>query len=436
MTPSTHCRASERADLKAFADRELPFRERRNVARHLRGCPACREELLAMTNLSTELRETAAPETPLAPELRAQILDQLPSPGALLDAEAVRRKKRVARKKLVLALGACAVAGVLTVNWFGSDVKSTFSAAALSSGASADMAAEPMSAGGAGSFSMGAGAVSAAKATNSFSKTTKELADETASQRAAAPNTAEAPAASVTTFDAQPDSVVPAERAVHREGSLTVAVANAETASDDTTAIIKNAGGFVAQNSLQTGAGQHRTATLDCRVPVDKFELVVSKVGALGSVRAKSLNGQDITAQVAGAGARSQSLEGELAVAQARLDKIQRAKKPNAGTVYESRAEVRTLRMQAAQARAQLETLRKYGSLASLYVSLQEGAPPLAQKSSWADSLSPTTRAAWDAFGSNARLPLQLVLWVLAYAPLWLPALLVWRKWGRKWLAE
>ncbi len=486
MNPNPILHARLRADLKAFADHELPPFARFAVARHLRGCGSCREELHNMKTLSHDLRENEAETQPLSDELRAHILDQVPEPDLVANEEIARRQRRVARKKMVLALGTCALAGIISFSALQNTTRNTFNKVSDSMSASDQNGAlSDSSSGEAASPSAGhnssvvvggvgnpppppnvssANSVEVDRATgiandlrardNVTLKQSRAVyadghvkAQEDEAQRFALNNVTRrrsiSGASAATDSISIPgdaraanpafQSVVPPSRVVHREGSVTVAVSNAESASDNATAIIRNAGGFVASVALETGAGQKRTATLDCRVPVEQFETVVQKIGQLGTVRAKSLSGQDITAQVARVGAQREAWSQELSIAPARLRKIEGAKKTEQGRIAQSRADVRAVRLQAAQARAQLETLKKYGSLSSLYVSLQDGVP-VAKTAGWTDSLSPTTRAAWDSFGSNARLPLQFALWILAYSPLWLPTLLIWRKYGRKWL--
>ncbi len=225
------------------------------------------------------------------------------------------------------------------------------------------------------------------------------------------------------------------QRQVHKEGSLTVITDNAEAGGLAVENIVKNAGGFVASNSLSTGAGEIRSATLDCRVPVEKFELVTQKIGALGTVRAKSLNGEDITARVAAAAARKTALSREFSVASAQLrQKEKAAKRRDAQALYYARLEVRQLRLQAAQSRAALQTLQRFSALSSLFVTVQDKPKPVAPAGT-AAGLGGTARAAWSSFLASAQLPLQILIWILAYAPLWLPALILWSKFGRKWIS-
>ncbi|RYX81876.1 DUF4349 domain-containing protein [bacterium] len=466
VNPNQHERI--RADLKAFADGELSPFARFFVARHLRGCPSCREELIQMQTLSTELRESDPEAAPLSSDLRAHILENAPTSDDIQEGEIIR-PRRISPRKVIFAVGLSVVAAIILFPTFGKprenarrgvayDLPADPNSSSFNSsrGIGGPVAMSPImppappapSAGAVGDDARRRAETESSRAASDFKSSNSPAAlDQLKNTQGDEQQAVSSNGNGSTDFSvnlASPSgrnetfSAVPATRAVHREGSISVSVQNAEAAGDEATSIIKNAGGFVANTTLQTGNGQRRTAVLDCRVPVTQFETVAKKIGALGKVRAKALSGQDITAQVAQSGARRQTLSNELSIAQARLAKLENSRKPNSYDIYRLRAEVRTLRMQASQARAALETLQKYGSLSSLYVSLQDGDPTIAtpQAAGWFDTLSPSTQAAWSAFASNARLPVQLIMWILAYSPLWIPALIIYRKYGRKWLTE
>ena len=227
------------------------------------------------------------------------------------------------------------------------------------------------------------------------------------------------------------DNVVPAQRAVHKQGSISVAVDDAEAKGSAVEILVKNVGGFVANNALSTGSDGRKTATLDVRVPVAQFEAVVGKIGKLGVVREKSVNGEDITQRVTQAGAQKQSLARELSIREAQLREADPKKAAARRNIV---ADVRQLRFQANQARAQLEYLQKYAALATLFVTLQDKAK-VAPVASSTGELKSTARAAWSSFLTTAQWPIQLLIWIAAYSPLWVPALILWRKFGRKWMA-
>lgn len=460
-------------DLKAFLDGELPFLRRQQLRRHLKTCPRCREEIRQMQTLSEEIQTEAA--EPMSAELRAKILENAPAaPDAKIVAP--KSRKRTA-KKLGLAL---AGVGLLAVGFQASQTALRNSPEQASErnatqsslqevpvGSAPATSAQP--AAGAASSASTAGAVSAPKAAApSAARAAQELPTQNSARAAvdaAAPRSSASSQPQSTIITGTPyrrhldgsnyafvDGHVkflqsstgdkaasnfefaPPQRAVHREGNVTVAVDNAETASDAVAGIVSNAGGFVATNGLSTANDGRRSATLDVRIPVDKFEAIVAKIGGLGTVRAKNINGTDVTQQLTQANARRAAFSNELSISQTRLrEKEAIAKKRDAGTIYQLRAEVRDARLRATQARAQWEYIRKYAALSTLYVVLQDKTKPAADVVG-SNLFGSTGGQAWATFLSAAKLPLQLLIWILAYSPLWIPALLVWKKWGRKWL--
>lgn len=444
-------------DLKAYLDGELTLLRRFKVRRHLQKCPQCREEIQLMQSLSEEIKvEDAAP---LDVDLRAKILQNAPR-----NAVAPPKNRRRTVKKLGLALAGVALVAI----GFNASQPLPQGAApasgekALSASGETPLLAPPSaspSAGVAGDDESVAGSVSAAAPSN-FTRSVERRGqngarnEEVAQRRAARHSTRGASTlrandgnllfsdgherlsgAGAEIYSANGAAqFVPPQRAVHREGSVTVAVDNAETASESVAGIVKNVGGFIATNSLSTGGDGRRSATLDVRAPVEQFEVLVAKIGALGTVRAKSINGEDITQRITQANARRAVLSKELSIDQTRLrEKEAKAKKSDVASISQLRAEVRHSRLRAAQSRAEWEYLRKYAALSTLYVVLQDKTKPT-QGAGWTSGLGPTGAQAWNTFTATAKLPLQLLIWILAYAPLWVPALMVWKKWGRKWV--
>ncbi|HEX8466001.1 MAG TPA: DUF4349 domain-containing protein [Abditibacterium sp.] len=442
------------ADLKAYLDGELPFYRRFQVRAHLARCSKCQEELKIMQTIKAELKEETAP---LGADLRAKILENVPTEPSEAEFERPRMPRHIKRRLLVSGVAALLVASVVAPRFLGSPQPMNSPASPglesfLSSGSSDEkstsagkpmipqMPAPPSAAPMAGAIS--ASSANSAKAEvdepeifrrrvePNYSDRMKATNDQISASRAPMPGSA-----GVSSYSSNGIAGLSNQRAVHKEGNLTVEVADAEKSGADAEQIIKNVGGFVASNSLSTGAGERRSATLDCRIPVDKFELVVGKIAQLGRVRAKSINGEDITARVAAASARKSTLSNELSIASAQLRQKEKSRKAgDVASVYYARQEVRNLRLQAAQARAQLETLRRFSDLSSLYLTVQDK-PKVAPVAGPTSELGITARDAWKSFLVSARLPIQLIIWILAYSPLWVPLLIVWKKWGRNWLS-
>lgn len=420
-------------DLKAFLDGELPLFRRIQMRLHLSKCAHCAGELKTMQTISEELQTETAP--PLEADLRAKILQNVPeTPQSLGSAQATpfddtlnRQSARKTSRHLFEAWGMAAVLvlfiGFTTLSIMGNRIKNTFNSAAN------------------------------AITTDGPSYDTSTAVSET-SASAGAPSAGAPPAASPTLpqfYTANRDllskassEVVPQQRAVHKQGSLTVAVDDAEAKGSAVEILVKNSGGFVANNALATAGDGRKTATLDVRVPVGSFESIVGKISKLGTVREKTINGEDVTQRVTAAAVQQKTLAKELSIREAQLRAMssiiaaRRQATTETRTIMAERqaviADVRQLRIQAAQARAQLEYLRKYAALSNLYVTLQDKQKVVAP-ASFTGTLSETGRDAWASFVGAAKLPAQLIIWILAYSPLWIPALIVWRKWGRKLLS-
>jgi hypothetical protein len=227
-------------------------------------------------------------------------------------------------------------------------------------------------------------------------------------------------------------------RRVHKEARITVEVKKLEEQSDAVESMVKSAGGFVVSNTLSTGGDGTKSAALDIKVPVKQFETVLKQIGDLGEVKAKNVSGQDITEQHSDAQAADNVLSSELAVKESMLReaRIKAAKKKDfVLNDWQQRAEVRRLRIEAAQVRARLELLRRTSDLSNISVQLQEP-PHLPGQGGFLEGIGETGHAAFESFLVAARLPINLLIWILAYSPLWIPLLIAYhyatRVYGRR----
>lgn len=432
-------------DLKAHLDGELGFWRCQTVSHHLKNCSNCQKELELMQNLSKNLREDSAP---LDAELRERILQNAPQPTPI-SVEEIARQRRRTKKKLVLALGGATFAALFAANLAmqapapTQDSGETLSVAQNTTEPNVlkDAKLSQRNVNGSTAYDRLANNSQAELESRTYADVNKSArkektridganfaaADGQVKWQRGGDSTAVAGAASAT-------SLVPQERAVHREGSLTVGVENAEKAGDGVEEMVKNVGGFVATTSLETGTDGRRAAMLDVRVPVEKFETIVAKISELGLVQEKKINGEDVTARIAKAGARKETLSNEMSIREAQLKKKEAAsKKGDATSTYYLRREVRELRVRAAEAKAQLAFLQKYSDASSLFVTLRDNEEPK-PAAGWTSGFGATGATAWQSFLDAAKLPVQLLIWILAYSPLWIPALIIWRKWGRKWV--
>jgi hypothetical protein len=221
------------------------------------------------------------------------------------------------------------------------------------------------------------------------------------------------------------------ERAVYKEASLGVAVDHIEAGSGKVEERVKVAGGFVVSNDLTTGADGYKSAELVVKVPVAQFDSVLADIAKMGEVRSKHLTGKDITEELSDATSDEQSLVNEVTA----LDKKIRNESMSERRTGQKEAELRAVRMQLARTRARLGLLRKMGELSTLNISLVEKAKKAAEappKPGWMRDLAQTNQAALLAFQTAIRVPIVLLVWILAFSPLWAPLLIAYRVAARR----
>jgi len=479
---TSRCEACQE-DLKAYADGELSLVRRLAVRTHLARCAACREEMIFMEQISNEVRSGESGATAsgtLDPALRAKILTNIAAevaPAAASDAPPAQPILTRPRWRPQLAeYGAFAtlvvVFGVGIMTFMGNKLNNTFQTAsnAVGKGSADDYAQQdsaltpngqvpspayeaPVSAGAAPAPSSASDPMAAylgqAKATKSrdANNAVEQRAKLSESQAVDAVRGQLAPSAGAfkrvsprpnyngsTAAAPLPSSL----RRVHKEARLTVEVEKIEQQSDAVESMVKSAGGFVISNTLSTGGNGLKTAALEIKVPVKQFENVRGQIEKLGEVKDKNVSGQDLTEQVSDAQAADNVLSSELSVKEAMLReaRLKAAKKKDfVLNDWQQRAEVRRLRIEAAQMRARLELLRRTSDLSNISVQLQEK-PHIAGQGGFMDSIGETGRTASASFLVAAQLPINLLIWILAYSPLWIPLLIAYhyatRVYGRR----
>jgi len=211
---------------------------------------------------------------------------------------------------------------------------------------------------------------------------------------------------------------LPTERQVHREASLTVEVANAEQQTEAVERLVKESKGYVAQNQLSTQEDNTRQASLTCKVPVDQFDTVMGQIARLGLLKGKTLSGEDITEKVSDEQETGHVLRADIATTQEKL----KTRRKRSETIHDEET-LRQLRIRVAQSQARLKMLTRLGALSEITVELDEKpknpAPEVKPASPFMEEVSGTGQAAAHSFLMALRLPVQLLVWIVVYSPLW-----------------
>lgn len=214
------------------------------------------------------------------------------------------------------------------------------------------------------------------------------------------------------------------QRRVHKEASIGVQVPNPEITSDRVAEMVKETGGFVAGNTLSTGDDGLKSAELTVKVPVTQFDTFLGQVARLGNVQSKNITGEDVTEKTSDADQTESVLEEDVQKSEARLKALgSRAK-------WHDEQATRDLRIQLAESRARLVLLKRMAALSTITVDLSQTPKPPAPAlvtGGFLHGLKASTHDALQSLVSSASALVALVIWLLAYAPLWIPALLVGR---------
>ena len=436
------------ADLKAYADNELMVLRRKTVANHLRQCAACRTEIAAMTRIANDIKTAdASSAPPLSPDLRQRLLERM---GAEAPSIPTARTLPLWRRKPLLVFGGGAASlAAFTVIFMPSLAKIRLDEQQKTASVNkAAQAAIQHYKDYSEKFPVVAKAGEVARKPENVPETVAETSYYgDVSAVTAADGNSDAPMILATPQDFSGTSrSAPAqteydklrsldqlmtERQVHREGSVTVAVDKLEGASDKVEQMVKASGGFVASNNLATDSDGYKSADLSVRVPIEQFDDMLKRFAALGTVTAKSISGEDITERVSDATQAEQVLKDAAQTAARKLKNENGSEKE----IRYREADLRRVKIEYAQTQARLGLLRKMARLSTINVSLTEKAKRAAQtptQGGFLGDLSETNRMASAAFASAIRVPVVLIIWVLAFSPLWVPLLVFYRYASRR----
>jgi len=458
-------------DLKACADGELSWLRRAAVRRHLTHCASCREEIANMTQMTEDLR-AAEPGEPLSPSLREKLLTApgTESAGLLLNESRSATEDSAVPEALSLdsrpalpvpvkkrPIPAWTFAAVALVAWFvfyplyqrnlseaghfnrvvtaqqtnpydaqrikaekvASARRVTGPAAVIVNGAvpSPERMVFPAS----------------AAAPVPPPHITVRLSDREAGtdangntpvyisngSRASNQLGIDGSVLNATT-NGDPDSL----RQVHKEASIGIEVPNPEATGDKLNQMVQETGGYVAANNLSTGTDGLKSGELIVKVPEAQFETFLAAVVKLGVVQSKNVTGQDITEKTSDAREAQNVQESDLTQAEARLKAL------GSHAKWDDTQNAEDLRVQLAQTRARLKLLKRMAALGTLTIDLSQtpraaAAPPVTN--GFTGSLKATTHDALQSLVGSAGALLALVIWLLAYAPIWVPLLLLGR---------
>ncbi len=181
--------------------------------------------------------------------------------------------------------------------------------------------------------------------------------------------------------------------------------------------VVDEAKGYIAKSDLTGQVGTKRTATWTLKVPVEKFQQVVTALAALGKVTKNSSDSQDVTEEYVDLQARIKNLK----VEEETLNKFLKESVNSVEAYLKTREQIKTVRGEIERAVGRLKFLATMSAMSSITFTAREeqaydpALPPAA--ATFEDDVDGTFTSSWKAL---QRLGKGAVLFVVALSP-WLP---------------
>jgi hypothetical protein len=163
-----------------------------------------------------------------------------------------------------------------------------------------------------------------------------------------------------------------------RTGNAFIEVDSLEIAIAQVRRLADSAGGYVANSSIQTGEGQQRSATLEIKIPSNRYDQAIGGLSGIGKLISSSTNAQDVgeefvdvSARVANARRLEERLVNLLAHRTGKLDDVLAVER-----------ELARVREEIERYEGRLRFLRTQVAMSTLTVTVSEPGPVVGQPGS------------------------------------------------------
>jgi hypothetical protein len=197
-----------------------------------------------------------------------------------------------------------------------------------------------------------------------------------------------------------------------RNGRATVEVRRLDDAVSRLRQTATQLGGFVANTAILGGKDEHRSATLEIRVPSAQFDAAISALASLGKVESVAASVQDVGDEYVDLGARVANARHM----EARLVEMLARRTGNLSQALTVEQELRRVREEIERYDARLKWLERRTSLSSIEITLREPMSVLDQR-------GPSPIA--EAFGEAWRRAVAVLAWGIAALGILIPLGLV-----------
>ena len=188
-----------------------------------------------------------------------------------------------------------------------------------------------------------------------------------------------------------PRAGVPANMVI-RTGQTSVEVDSLERAVAQVRLLAGRVGGYVANTTMQTGRGQLRSATLEVKIPADRFDDGLGGLSALGKLESVNVNAEDVGEEFTDVTARM----GNARRLEARLIELLATRTGKLKDVLDVERELARVREEIDRYEGRLRYLRAHAVLSTLTIYVHEPLPVVGRAGS--SVIGEAFKQAWRNF--------------------------------------
>lgn len=217
-----------------------------------------------------------------------------------------------------------------------------------------------------------------------------------------------------------------AQRAVIRSAEVSVRVEKLSEAERQLKKVSSAVGGYIGGSSSENLSDRNPSSKFSLRVPSSRFDEVIEKIEALGTATSRKITTEDVTGQLVDLEARMRALRAQEQATLGLLGKAHSLQ--DTITVRDQLTRIRT---EIEEMDGQRQSLSHLAAMSTIEVTLNQSLATTAKAEdpNWVtEAWGSSTTGAGKALREIAKLGISMV----AYAPFWVPVVLVlwwlWRK--------
>jgi len=212
------------------------------------------------------------------------------------------------------------------------------------------------------------------------------------------------------------------ERKVVKTANLGVRVKSIDQAEAKVTAYVEGQRGYIENSTSSNLDGKSPTMTLTVRVPQQKFSEAMATFEKLGERTEKNIDSSDVTQAIVDMEARLKNLRSQEETYRSILRTARKV-----GEIIDVQERLSRIRGEIESMQAQRDSMAKLAAMSTITLTLSQRPPPEeAVSGGWVED---TWSSATYALGGALKSLSVMGIWILVYAPLWVPLSIV-ALWG------